>query len=313
MNRKHRFPLPAAAATLAVLIAFSAAPRPAAAFDDDGERAIDFVPERVSLVVGANTRNFFDSQQFQEFFEANGGADIRSNLRLVKALTGVHPMDDIDEAVFFMNLDDNSLGAVVRGNFDQALFLNFLRSNDEYSAYQAGNSQPAHTWSDPDEGTRYGMFASDDAFVVTTSKEMLDSCLEARSDFAKSFAGTRGAGLIPARAKKVAFWAALASTPSELQEMLQVTAASATVALQGDSLVLGATIQIENDQNAEQWISMIRGFLALAQIQQESPELAEIANSVRLDKTRGGGNSIQAEVAFNFSALPSLAQALGLQ
>jgi hypothetical protein len=303
-----------AVAALALTLGLGA--RPAPAFDGATE-AIEYVPDNVSMVLGIETKTLFESEQFRDFFERNGGDDARSFLRLVKAMAGVHLTEDIHEIILFMNLEDNGCGAVIQGKLDQSVMLELLRESDPYSAPPAlAPQQPqtlAQRWATPEEPQmRYGVFASGDAMVLTTSQEMLDACLEAKSDPATSFAQGRGSGLIPSRSKKVAVWGALTAAPRELQEMLRVTAISGAMSLQGDAIVLGGTIKIENDQDVEQWISMIRGFLSLAQIQQEYPELAQIASSIRLDKTRGGGNSVEVEVVLNFADLPSLSQALGL-
>jgi hypothetical protein len=244
------------------------------------------VPDDASVILGLNTRAFFESEIFQNHLSDGFLEDVAGPLPILGALMEMDVRDQLDSIVLFSNdLSELDGAAIIQGNFNKTRLLEILRSETDSS--------------------QTTLSATENTIIIADSKALLDSCLYAREHPEASFSlANRRQSYIP-RADKVVAWAAVTQTSQDFRETTRIASMAVTVELQAEFVILRGRVQIDQAEDIENWLVAARLALEAAQLQTVSPEAARIARMIRMDRTRGS-NSVEIELDLTFDELRKL-------
>ncbi len=247
------------------------------------------VPADYEVVASLDTRQIIDSSTFKAAWPVLKKPKSDAQLAGLKAISGVDLMKDVDRVSLFSRVnDDDSVGVVFEGRFDEARLLVLVQANSTYKTYQQGG-RAIHEWLDEGEDRlKFATFPEPGALILWNSKAAMEASVAAMGNPAGALKGTAEAKAVPADAATLAGWGILITRQETCPgAKLRVASATATMRLTGEEMNMTMTVAPE-PAFATQWLDMAKGAKALAQIQRDNPMLAEMAGKVTFPPAQDG-------------------------
>ena len=204
---------------------------------------------------------------------------------MIKQLTGMKVPDDIDVVAASGKIAADNQGCLyLRGRWDRQRILSFLAMNPSYTEIPKPGGK-VYGFVDERKGSMSYLAFLDDGLAVVGNKSAVEACVDAPAGKGSSWADNPSVKAyladnvssplaIVIAVRPPALPANLANLPS-LQNLRSVF----VELLEGpEALTLIARAEADSQQMATRWLDIVRGVIALGQIQNKVPQLAEIAN-----------------------------------
>jgi len=245
-----------------------------------------WAPAESEVVLSINMRQVADAPLTQTMLKEFGGEQAQAGLQVLKNLTGVDVMKDLDRAVFWGRInDDDSIVLVFQGRLNQESLTTILKTNPQY-AENAYKEVKVQEWFDKKENRmKFGAFLPDGSAVMANQKSSLEACIDARGKNT-GFLASPKADLFPEGYKDATAWALVVKPDrvlpkGELKETLQAESAAATLTMREGSVALRASVTTATPEAAAEWQKLVQGVLALVQLQQQNQEVRDLAASAK--------------------------------
>jgi len=290
--------------SLFVFLAFLLPASLSAAFD-----LLSAVPAQYEVVASLDTRKMLDSPAFQRLWAQHKKPQTDAQLALIKSLTGVDVLKDIDRVSLFSRVnDDASVGVVFEGRFDSAKLLLLVQANATYKSY-ALNGQTLHEWfDDKEQRTKYAAFPAPGTLMIWNSRQAAEASTSAMATPANSLGASKDAARVPADPSSQAMWGVLITRQETCPgAKLRLTAATMTMQMEGENVTMAMRAVPESAPVAAQWLDLARGTKALLQIQRDNPAAAELANLVSVTPLEEG-RVVEMKLTTTADRLVTLAQ-----
>jgi hypothetical protein len=208
-----------------------------------------------------------------------------AGLAAIEQLVGIRLLDDIDVVAASGKLSPNNEGCLyLKGRWDQQRIQSLLATNPSYTEIPKPGGKMLG-WLDNKKGTMtYGAFLGNNMLVVG-EKTGVEACLDAPAAQGSAFADNPAVkAYLADNATANPLAAVVAVRPKTLPPTLAgkpviQNLQSASLALLQDPVNLTLVVRAEADspQMASKWNDIVRGAIALGQIQDQIPKIAEIA------------------------------------
>lgn len=276
MNRISRILLPV---LVAGLLCLAGGARAAA-------DALAWAPADSEFILSINARQVADSDLAQKFLAQIGGEQAKAMLQVLKNMTGVELMKDLDRVCLFGRVkEDESILIVFQGRFREDALTTILKANPKYTQSSHGGVT-IHEWFDEKEKEmRFGAFPAEGSAVIANRRESLHALIDTKGSD-KGFLATDKAKLLPAGHKDVAAWGLLIRPErvfpdGDFKDTLQAGSATVTLALREGKVAARLAVNTESPEAAGLWLKMAQGGLALLQLQKENQDLRDLAASAK--------------------------------
>lgn len=249
--------------------------------------ALSYVPSGSEVVAHLDMRAVVDSTLFRALLEKQG-EQAQAQLNIARQFTGVDLLKDIDRLWLWGRIqDDDSVTILVEGRLNQDSLVNLLKANGSYRREDVAGAS-AHTWSDGGN-SRYGVFLPNGSVLLGNSRAALESALQTKTG-GNGFATTAPAKAIPTAGHA---WVFLrkperAIPGNEMKDTLQLETAAASLTTAANDTTLRLEGVTADAASAARWRELLEGLTAVAQLQSQQPELAELFKDARvsLDEAR---------------------------
>jgi hypothetical protein len=270
-----------AAATLAATITLLT---PAARVSAAASALPKGVPADAEVVASLNARQLIDSPPVQKIIaklRATKGLD--DKVALLRNLSGIDVLKDIDRISIFGRIeDDEYLGVHVDGRVDEEKLLTLLKADNQVRT-TAIAGQEVYEWMDKKEKRqKYGAFLDGGTVAVWNSKRAAEAALAARADEAKAFGSTPEAALVPEGAASASAWLVVASRrDGQPLDKIKAKSVAALLNVTTETVDLKARLNATTPEAGAQWIAVVNGLAAFAQLQSENADLQRLGAAVR--------------------------------
>jgi len=216
-----------------------------------------------------------------KLFDENTSA----GLAMIQQLTGMKVPDDIDVVAASGKIAADNQGCLyVQGRWDRQRILSFLAMNPSYTEIPKPGGK-VYGFVDEKKGSMNYLAFLDDHLAVIGNKNAVEACVDGPSAKGPSWADNPSvkACLADNVPNPVAIVIALrpAALPANLANLpsLQNLRSVFLEFLEGpEVLTLVVRAEADSQQMAARWLDVVRGAIAVGQIQNKVPRLAEIAN-----------------------------------
>ena len=250
------------------------------------------IPLGTDLIFSVNVQQIVHSPLFERIKEKKLDAQAEARLRVLQNLTGIDPLQDIQRATLFGTPgDDSSMMLRLQGRFDPAKLTSLVEAAPQYACHEVAGHK-LHEWYDEREKRmKYGTFLSDGSILVGNRADRLDAALRA----AASGQGMQN-GALPAGREQAAAWA-LVMRPDAGRlgnKTLSAQQLAGVLKLSPTDVAARLVLSTDTAEAAHKWLELVRGGLALLQLQNEHPVVAAIA--ARASVAPGPGQSVDLNV-----------------
>ncbi|MBI1290430.1 hypothetical protein GC173_04210 [bacterium] len=267
------------------------------------------VPASYEVVASLDTRQVIDSAPFKANWPLMKKPESDAQLALLKSLTGVDLLTDIDRISLFCRVnDDPSVGVVLEGRFDPAKLVTIVQASGTHKSYDISGST-IHEWYDKGESrTKYACFPEAGTLIIWNSEEAMKLSTAALATPEAALKGKPEATVTPADADKLAGWAILITRQQTCPgAKLRLSAAAVTLALNGDQVDARFLATPESPAVAAQWLDLAEGVKAIGQIQRDNPALAEFAGRLTVEPL-DNGKVVQVRTSMKVTEMVDLAK-----
>lgn len=243
--------------------------------------ALSYMPGSAEVVAHLDMRAVVDSSLFRTLLEKQG-EQAQAKLNIARQFTGVDLLKDIDRVWLWGRIqDDDSVAILVEGRLNPDSLVNLLKANDSYRREDVAGSS-AHTWNDGGN-SRYGVFLPNGSVLVANSRAALEGALQTKTG-GSGFATTAPAKAIPAAGHA---WVFLrkpdrAIPGAEMKDTLQLETAAATLTTAANDTTLRLEGVTADAVSAVRWRELLEGLTAVAQLQSQQPDVAELFKDARV-------------------------------
>jgi len=208
-----------------------------------------------------------------------------AGLAVVEQLTGIRLLDDIDVIAASGKLAQNNEGCLyLKGRWDRQRIQSLLAMNPSYTEIPRPGGKMLG-WMDEKKGTMsYGAFLSD-SLIVVGEKAGVEACLDAPMGKGFSLAEKPSVKAYLADSATSPLAIVIAVRPPTLppnlvgKPVIQNLQSVCVALLQSpETLAMVARAEADSQQMASKWLDIVKGVIALGQIQNQVPKLADLAN-----------------------------------
>ncbi|MDX2176562.1 MAG: hypothetical protein SF028_08825 [Candidatus Sumerlaeia bacterium] len=272
----------ALAAALAILAASANAREP-----------LSLAPDDTEVVIVANINDVANTPLAVRLMEKLGGDQLRAGIDVVKNLTGVSPLEDLERLGVFARVDDDESAVVtVEGAFEQDRLVALVRLNKQYAA-KTTSGATVHQWYDENEGrTKFASFIEADLLVITNSSDRMARMIEQTRTGAGSLAANPGVLPVPAGAGTAAAWGFIVrpdreSDAADAGRALAITAANMVMNVADAHVDLTVATISEDEPTAAQWHDVAKGAHSFFNLQRAEEIPRELAKRTTLAPREG--------------------------
>jgi hypothetical protein len=237
----------------------------------------------------------------------------RTKIRIFSRMFGFSLLDGL-RAVTVFGMPGHPDGGVLilKGKFDRDYLVDLVSVNDNYALFEHG-STTVHYWIDEEKGKdSFGAFANDDTLLLTDSKALIKSALDAihgRQPGLKARPIGEVAGAISDAALiiGVADFGRMEGLETEAAILKEIESGQLAAAeLDANFRVLMSLVAVE-EGNALNIQRVADGILAFAALNPEKPGLGRLASAVSIERT---GRRVDGIFSFPVDELVDILQSL---
>ncbi len=253
---------------------------------------LSLAPGDSEFVASVNFRQIADSPVGQRLLREKGGEQAQALLQVVQNLTGVDLRKDLDRAVLWGRIEeDDSVGAVFQGRFDQEKLLALLRINPQYKETSSQGLKTYEWFDEKEKRTKYGAFLADGSILIVNHPRVFEAALGAQAAGNGFLAGPK-ASLLPEKHEDLAAWGLLmrperALPGGKMKDTLHVQSAILALSLEPSAVHLRFRVNLDSAGAVREWQDLMRGALALGRLQQENPGARNLAESGQVNPVEG--------------------------
>lgn len=289
--KSMRYPLLSILWIAAAALALAQAPKPG--------NPLQYVPADAEFLASVNLRQAADSDLVQRLIAEKGGTKIPALIQVIKGLTGVDLMKDLDRGVVWGRMDDNdSVVVIFQGRYKRDALLNILKLNPKYKESEQGGVKIYEWYDEKEKRLKFGAFLGEDLVLIANQRKGLDSAIEAQAK-GDGFLKNPIAASIPKGENQPQAWVVLIRPdrifPNGRQkDTLQAQSALGTLRIEPSAVSVRLEIQTAAPETARDWFALAQGALALGRLQQDNPKLKKLAGAVQAKLLAKGASEDQA-------------------
>lgn len=258
------------------------------------ENPLSWAPADSEFIASVNIRQIADSALTQRILREKGGEKFDAILQVLKGLTGMDLLKDLDRAAIWGRIDDNdSVVLLFQGRYNQETLTTLLKVNPKYQATQRSGIT-MHEWFDEKEKRmKYGAFLPDGSVVICNQPQGLDAVIGAHADASRGFLGTPKAKQIPSDSDSQAAWAMIlrpnrALPNGKFKDTLQAESALATLTLKPEIVTVSLNVKTTTSEAAQGWLDMAKGLIALGRLQQDNTGFRKLSEVSQVSPASDG-------------------------
>ena len=246
------------------------------------EVPLAYMPNDTEVIIGANVQQIMNSNLVKNTYLSTPQAT--AQLEVVKNLTGIDLMSDVQNLFFYGRVDNKEAGGVIlRGKFDEQKVLTLLQANPKYQTETIGGQAVHQWWEEKEKKTKYGMFLANGLAVVYNSRAALDASLAAVQDRAKSLAPAIEFSALLAEATPNSAWLVMVNLQHQGQaERYKIQSLLGTVNLAVEKVDLALSITPQAGEDVQKWTDLLEGVVSLAELQPDHSELRNLAATAKV-------------------------------
>jgi len=258
------------------------------------DNPLSWTPADSEFIASVNLRQVADSALIQRILREKGGEKVDATLQVLKSLTGVDLLKDLDRASIWCRIDDNdSVVLLFQGRFNQDTLITLLKVNPKYQATQR-SGLTMHEWFDEKEKRmKYGAFLQEGSVVICNQPQGLDAAIQAHSDASKGFLGTPKAKHLPSNSDSLAAWVMIFRPERVLpngkfKDTLQAESVLGAFVLKPETVTVSLNVKTRTPEAGQGWLDMAKGLIALGRLQQDNAQLCNLAKGAQASLASGG-------------------------
>lgn len=276
--------------------------------------SLAYMPQQTEVAIGVDAQQVAKSPLVQQILQKKVGEQLDAKVAFIETLTGTNVMKDLTRVTFFGLIgNDNSMAMLLEGKLDKTKLLTLVKMNESYRTYQQGGHE-IHEWMDKGEQRiKYGTFPSETAVIIWNSKEAMQAGLDAMASPEKTLAKSADVALFPPEADTAAAWAVLIGRgPAFPGAKLHVAKAAGWANLNQADIAAHATITPDSPKAAAQWIDLVKGTIALGQLQSENAVLANLAEHAKVTPA-ADGSAVAVEASLDNATVLKIVEKGGIK
>lgn len=251
------------------------------------ENALALAPVNAEFIFSINARQIADSALVKKALKEFGGEQAQAGIQVIKNLTGVDILKDLDRVTIWGRIkDDDSIVLVFQGKLNKDNLVTILKTNPEF-AERTYKETKTYQWFDKKEKRmKYGAFLSDGSAVMANKKESLEATIDAQGK-KDGFLTSEKAKWLPDGYKDASAWGVVVKPErklpnGQLKDTLELASAAGTISLGDDKATVHAMVHTESSEAATKWLNLAQGGLALLQLQQENTQVRALAADAKV-------------------------------
>lgn len=270
---------------------------------------LPYVPSDTEVLLSLNVRQIADNPRFQTALEEKGGAKAQAGMRVFEKLTGINILEDIDRAFLWCRMgDDGSVLLLLQGRFDEAALTDLLVLNEKYDS-RTIDGVTVHEWHDEKEDRmKFGVFLADGSVMIANRLDTVQNALAAART-GSGLLSSHKAGFLPADRDLAAAWGIVfrpdkAVAGRKGHGLLSAECAAGMLELGAQEVGAHVEVTAESAQAARHWQDLARGWLALLLLQEDSPEIRDVARNAVV--SAGTDNRVILDLSLSYETLVQL-------
>lgn len=251
------------------------------------------IPANSEVYFTLDTRKLIDSDVFKKLYNEKLASSKKAQIELLNSLVGIDVLKDVNRVHVWGKIDqDDTVTAAIDGRFNQEKLITLLKANETYDSFADGDLTIHHWVDNKDSKERYGTFLSADRILIGNSKTALSSALEARKDKKANVTSTPNAAAFSPAGDAVFY--GFAVTPDgkggKAANLKDLRSAMLKCDLNKAGFTADSMVNMATAQSAKDLSDLGQAALVLARLNGEDPELAALANAVKIKHAEGTGD-----------------------